>query len=78
MDLGSAVASMTYPLAALSVGLASIPLLFVVWRTVKAPVWTRVLVFYGLLGLIFFIQGVSELVGPWVTNLIYILAGVGR
>jgi hypothetical protein len=78
MDLGSAVASMTYPLAALSVGLASIPLLFVVWRTVTAPVRTRVLVFYGLLGLIFLIQGVSELVGPWVTNLIYILPGVGR
>ena len=78
MDLGSAVASMTYPLAALSVGLASIPLLFVVWRMVKAPIRTRDLVFLGLLGMIFLMQGASELIGPWVTNLIYILAGVGR
>jgi hypothetical protein len=77
-DLESAVAVMTYPLAALSVGLVSIPLLFVVWRMVKAPIRTRDLVFLGLLGSIFLIQGASELIGPWVTNLIYILAGVGR
>ena len=78
MDLESAVAVMTYPLAALSVGLVSIPLFFVVWRMVKAPIRTRDLVFLGLLGSIFLIQGASELIGPWVTNLIYILAGVGR
>ena len=35
MDLESTVAVMTYPLAALSVGLVSLPL-FVVWRLVKA------------------------------------------
>ena len=78
MDLGSAVAGMTYPFAALSVGLALIPLLFVVWRMVKAPFRTRDLVFLGLLGMIFLIVGVGDLIGPWVTNLIYILAGVGR
>jgi hypothetical protein len=49
MDLGSAVVSMTYPLAAL---LASIPLLFVVRRVVKAPIriWVPL--------------GASALIGP--------------
>ena len=80
MDFESAVAVMTYPLAALSVGLVSLPLLFVVWRIVKAPIRIRTwdLVFLGLLGLIFLINGVGDFVGPWVTNLIFILAGVGR
>lgn len=78
MDLGSAVAGMTYPLAALSVGLVLIPLLFVVRRMVKASFRTRDLVFLGLLGMIVLIAGVGEHIGPWVTNLIYILAGVGR
>jgi hypothetical protein len=79
MDLESAVAVMTYPLAALSVGLVSLPL-FVVWRLVKAPIRIRIwdLVFLGLLGLIFLINAVGDFVGPWVTNLIFILAGVGR
>jgi hypothetical protein len=61
MDLGSAVVSMTYPLAALSVGLASIPLLFVVWRVVKAPIriWVPL--------------GASALIGSeGMTGLIYI------
>ena len=79
MDFESAVAVMTFPLAALSVGLVSLPL-FVAWRLVKAPVRIRIwdLVFLGLLGLIFLINGVGDFVGPWVTNLIFILAGVGR
>ena len=81
--MDSAVAVMTYPLTALSVGLVSLPLLFVVWRMVKlvkAPIrigfggW----VFLGGLGMIFLINGVGDFVGPWVTNLIFILAGVGR
>jgi hypothetical protein len=78
MDIGSAVAGMTYPLVALSVGVASIPLLFVAWRVVKAPsrVWVPLLFF---LGGILLIQGASELIGPErMTALIYILAGVGR
>jgi hypothetical protein len=67
-----------YGLAALAVGISSIPLLFVLWRVIKAPIRTRDLVFLGLLALIFLIPSASELIGPWVTNLIYILAGVGR
>jgi hypothetical protein len=75
MDLASVVAVMTYPLAALSVGLVSIPLFIVVWLVVKAiRIRTWNLVFLGLLGLIFWIKGV----GPWMTNLIHILVGVGR
>ena len=62
----------------MSVGLALIPLLFVVWRMVKAPYPDSGFGFFGLLGLIFLIRGASELIGPWVTNLVYILAGVGR
>jgi hypothetical protein len=79
MNLESVVAVMTYPLAALSVGLVSLPL-FVVWRLVKASVRIGIwdLVFLGLLGLIFLINGVGDFIGPWVTNLIFILAGVGR
>ena len=66
-----------YGLTALTVAIWSIPLLFVIWRWVKAPIRTRDLVFLGLLGLIFLIQGVSELIGPNVMmGLIYILAGV--
>ena len=80
MDLESAVAVMTYPPTALSVGLVSIPLLLVVWRVVKAPIRIGIWgwVFLGLLGMIFLINGVGDFVGPWVTNLIFILAGVGR
>ena len=67
---------MTYGLAALSIGVWSIPLLFILWRVVKAPLrtWIPVLV---LLGLIVLIQGASRLIGPdgWI-GLIYILAGV--
>jgi nitrate reductase NapE component len=79
MNLESVVAVMTYPLAALSVGLVSLPL-FVVWRLVKASVRIGIwdLVFLGLLGLIFLINGVGDFIGPWVTNLIFILPGVGR
>ena len=78
--MDSAVAVMTYPLAALSVGLVSLPLLFVIWRMVKAPIRIGISgwVFLGLLGMIFLINGVGDFVGPWVTNLIFILAGVGR
>jgi hypothetical protein len=79
MDLASVVAVMTYPLAALSVGLVSIPLFIVVWLVIKAiQIRTWDLVFLGLLGLIFWIKGVGDFVGPWMTNLIYILAGAGR
>ena len=78
MDL--LVAVMTYPLAALSVGLVSLPLLIVVWRMVRAPIqigcggW----VFLGGLGIILLINAVGDFVGPWVTKLIFVLAGVGR
>ena len=68
-----------YGLTALSVAIWSIPLLFVIWRWVKAPIRTRDLVFLGLLGLIFLIQGVSELIGPnAMMALIYILAGAAK
>jgi hypothetical protein len=78
MEIGSAVASMTYPLVALSVGVVSIPVLLIAWWAVKAPsrIWVP-LVF--CLGGILLIQGASELIGPErMTALIYILAGVGR
>ena len=66
-----------YGLAALTVAVSAIPLLFVIWRVVKAPIRTRDLIFLGLFGLIFLIQGASELIGPNVMmGLIYILAGV--
>ena len=65
---------MTYVL----IGISAIPLLFILWRVAKASIGTRDLVFLGLLGMIFLIPVVGELVGPWVTNLIYILAGFGR
>ena len=64
-----------YGLAALTVAVSAIPLLFVIWRVVKAPIriWVPLLFF---LGLIVLIQGASELIGPGMTALIYILAGV--
>ena len=64
-----------YGLAALTVAVSAIPLLFVIWRVVKAPIriWVPLLFF---LGLIVLIQGASELFGPGMTALIYILAGV--
>jgi hypothetical protein len=67
---------MTYGFAALSVAIYSIPLLFILWRVVKAPIRTWVpLLFF--LGLILLIQGASELIGPeGMKALIYILAGV--
>ena len=64
-----------YGLAALTVGISSIPLLFILWRVLKAPIgiWIPLLFF---LGLIVLIQGASELIGPErMTTLIYILAG---
>jgi hypothetical protein len=63
-------------LAALAVGISSIPLLFVLWRVVRAPVRTWVpLLFF--LGVILLVQGTSELIGPdGMMALIYILAGV--
>jgi len=69
-----------YGLTALTVAIYSIPLLFVLWLVVKAPIRIGIgsWVFLGLLGMIFLINGVGDFVGPWVTNLIYILAGVGR
>jgi hypothetical protein len=64
---------MTYGLIYIS----AIPLLFILWRVAKASIGKRDLVFLGLLGLIFLIQGVSALIGPNVMMaLIYILAGV--
>jgi hypothetical protein len=50
-------------LAALTVGISSIPLLFMLWRVVKAPIRIGVplLLFIGLIVLI---QGVSALIGP--------------
>jgi hypothetical protein len=68
----------TYGLAALSLAICAIPLVFVVWQMVRAPIRTRDLVFLGLLGMIVLIIWVGDFVGPWMTNLIYILAGVGR
>ena len=67
---------MAYGLAALSVALLAIPLLFVLWRVVKAPIWIWVpLLFF--LGGILLIQGASELIGPErIMTLIGILAGV--
>ena len=67
---------MAYGFAALTVAIWSIPLLFVLWRVVKAPIRTRDLVFLGLFGLLFLIPVVDELIGPGITALIYILAGV--
>jgi hypothetical protein len=66
---------MMYGLAALTVGISSIPLLFILWRVVKAPIriWVPLLFF---LGLIVLIQGAGELIGPeGMMALIYILAG---
>jgi len=51
---------MTYPLVAFSVGLASIPLLFVVWRVAKAGSDPPLLFFLGLV----LIKGASALIGP--------------
>jgi hypothetical protein len=67
-----------YGLTALSVAIYSIPILFVLWLVVKAPIRTRgALVFLGLIGLIFLIQGLDAFIGPNVMmGLIYILAGV--
>jgi hypothetical protein len=63
---------MTYGLAALSVAIYSIPLLFVIWRVVKAPIR----IWVPFLGGILLIQGTSELIGPErIMALIYILAG---
>jgi hypothetical protein len=54
---------MTYGLAALTVGISSLPLLFILWRVVKAPIRIGVpLLFF--LGLIVLIQDVSALIGP--------------
>ena len=50
-------------LAALTVGISSLPLFFILWRVVKAPIRIGVplLLFVGLIVLI---QGVSALIGP--------------
>ncbi len=70
---------MTHGLAALALGISAIPLLLILWRVAKASIRTRDLVFLGLFGMIFLIQGVSSLIGPDVMmGLIYILAGVFR
>jgi hypothetical protein len=67
---------MTYGLAALAVGIYSIPLLFILWRVVKAPIRNL-----GPPSLFprrdSADQGASELIGTdGITALIYILAGV--
>jgi hypothetical protein len=68
-----------YGVTALTVAIWAIPLLFVIWRVAKAPIRIRDLVFLGLLGLIFLIQGLSALIGPNVMmGLIYILAGAAK
>jgi hypothetical protein len=65
-----------YGLAALAVGISSIPLLFVLWRVVKAPIRISVPLLL-FLGGILLIQGASELIGTdGITAFIYILAGV--
>jgi hypothetical protein len=64
-----------YGLPALTVGISCIPLLFILWRVVKAPIriWVPLLFF---LGLILLIQGAGELIGPeGMTAFVYILAG---
>ena len=66
---------MTYGLAALSVAISSIPLLFVLWRVVKAPIRIWVLLLF-FLRVIVLIQSASELIGSeGIMALIYILAG---
>ena len=65
---------MMYGLAALTVGISLIPLLFILWRILKAPIriWVPLLFFIGLIVLI---QGAGELIGPeGMTALIYMLA----
>jgi hypothetical protein len=67
---------MTYPLAALSVALASIPLLFA-WRVVKAPIriWVPLLFFPRA----DCAETGRQLIGPeGMTGLIYILAGAAK
>ena len=51
-----------YGLAALTVGISSIPLLFILWRVLKASIWIWIpLLFF--LGLMVLIQGASGLIG---------------
>ena len=65
-----------YALTALTVAIWSIPLLFVVWLVVKAPIRTRDLIFLGLFGLMFLIPYLGDLVpSNAIMGLIYILAG---
>ena len=67
-----------YGLTALAVGIYSIPLLFVLWLVIKAPIRSRgTVVFLGLLGMIFFINWGADLIDPHaIMGVIYVLAGV--
>ena len=68
-----------YGVTALTVAIWAIPLLFVIWRVTKAPIRTRDLVGLGLIGLIFLIHWVGDLIGPnTMMGLIYILAGAAK
>ena len=66
----------TYGFGALALGVSAIPLLFILWRVTKVRFRTRDWVFLGLLGLLFLIHWVGDLIGPnTIMGLIYILAG---
>ena len=53
--------------------------MFVIWRVAKAPIRTRDLVGLGLIGLIFLIHWVGDVIGPnTMMGLIYILAGAAK
>ena len=59
------------------IGISAIPLLFFLWRVAKASIGTQGLVSLGMIGMIFLIQGVSELIGDQlIMTLIGFLAGV--
>jgi hypothetical protein len=83
MEPVSLTHGVAYWLAALAVGVTSVPLLITLWRLVRAPrrrrSWVPSLVFLGGIGMILLIQGCDRLIGSnYVLALIYILAGVGR
>jgi hypothetical protein len=64
---------MVYGLSALNLAVLAIPLLFIIWRVLKAPIRLRtsdlaLLVFLGVWAVIY---GVCSLTGPYI----FILAG---
>ena len=67
-----------YVIGTLSVAVAAIPILIVVWKVLRAPLrtWIPMLL---LIALIFLAQGVSALLGEdGMFALIYLLAGAAR